>query len=80
MVYNYSNSTGIKGITHHGSKVIVEVPDGCMIIFTSISFHTIVRSCDRISGTSFPHIRGFAYIVEQYYLSMRNYVSKMLGK
>ena len=38
IVYNYSNITRIEFIIHRGSKVIVEVFDGCMIIFTSDTF------------------------------------------
>ena len=39
MVYNSSNITGLEGLNHRGSKVIVEVPDGCMIVFTSETVH-----------------------------------------
>ena len=44
MLYNYSNMIGVEGITIRGSKVIVEVSDGYLIIFISDIFHTGLES------------------------------------
>ena len=44
------DGTGVKGLIHRGSKVIVEVYDMYMIVFTSETFHTLVKSYERQSG------------------------------
>ena len=44
IVYNSSNVTSMEGQVHCGAKVIVEVPEGCMIIFTSDTFHASVKT------------------------------------
>ena len=36
IVYNCSNITGLKPPVHRGSKVVVEVPDECMIFLQFI--------------------------------------------
>ena len=33
IVYNCSNNTSLENLVHRGSKVVVEVHDGCMILF-----------------------------------------------
>ena len=44
IVYNISNITGFEQIVHRGSKVIVVVPDECMIIFTNYTIHAGVKT------------------------------------
>ena len=43
IIYNCSNITGLKQLVHRGSKEIVEVPDGCMIVFASHTIHAGVN-------------------------------------
>ena len=43
MVYNCSNITGLEQIVHRVNKVVVEVPDGCMIVFTNHTIHVGVK-------------------------------------
>ena len=50
-----------------------------MIVFTSETFHTIVKSYDQKSSSYLPQLRLFAYIVEQNYVSIRDEVSKILN-
>ena len=33
LVYNCLNATDFEQVVHRGSKAVVEVPDGCMILF-----------------------------------------------
>ena len=47
---------------HRGAKVIIEVPEGCMIVFTSDTFHAGVKS--------YAKCRLFAYIIEDIYCSI----------
>ena len=68
IVYNCFNITGIEGIIYR-SKVIVKVPDSCMIVFTSDIFHTGLLSYDSKSGTYLPHLCMFAYTVGNNYVS-----------
>ena len=78
IVYNCSNVTGMEVIAQFGSKVIVEVSGSCMIMFTSDNVYAGVMSYDRKSGGYLPHLRIFAYIVQQEYVSIKYDISKML--
>ena len=55
------------------------MPDGCIIVFTSETFHAGVKTYDRKSGDYLSHLNPFAYIVEQNYVSIRSKASKMLN-
>ena len=57
IVYNSLNTTGVEGIIHRGSNIIVEVPHGYMIVFTSETFHARVKSYDQKNGGYLPHFR-----------------------
>ena len=46
--YNCSNVTGLEQVIHRVSKVVVEVPDGCMIVFTNHTIHTGVKSYENM--------------------------------
>ena len=78
IVYNSSNIMLLEGIVHRGSKCIVEVHDGCMIVFTNNAFHAGVNSYERQGGNYLSHLRVFAYIVESEYVSIKDEVSKVL--
>ena len=79
IVYNCFNITGVEGIIYR-RKVIIKVPDSCMIVFTSDIFHAGFLSYDRKSGTYLPHLRMFAYTVGNNYVSRRDYISKISEK
>ena len=55
---------------HRCAKVIIEVPEGCMIVFTSDTFHTGVKSYAKYWGNYLSHLRLFAYIIEDIYCSI----------
>ena len=65
IVYNSSNVTYMEGMVHRGAKVIVEVPEGCMIVFSNDTFHAGVKSYAKYGGNYLSHLRLFAYIVEE---------------
>ena len=50
IVYNCLNITGLEQVVHRGSKVVVEVPDGCMIVFTNHTIHVGVKSYEKNGG------------------------------
>ena len=53
IIYNCSNITGLEQIVHRGSKVVVKVPDRCMILFTNHinhTNHTGVKSYEKQGG------------------------------
>ena len=79
MLYNSSIITGLEDIIHRERKVVVEVPDGCMIVFTSATFHVRIKSYERQSGAYLPHLYLIAYIVENTYVLIRDEVSKLLN-
>ena len=60
----------MEGQVHRGEKVIVEVPEGCMIVFTSDTFHTDVKIYAKYGGNYLSHLRLFVYIVEDTYTSI----------
>ena len=60
----------MEGKVHRGAKVIVVVPEGCMIIFTSDTFHACVKSYAKYGGNYLFHLRLFAYIVEETHFSI----------
>ena len=66
----------MEGKVHRSSKVIVEVPEGCMIIFTSDTFHAGVKSDAKHGGSYLSHLRLFAYIVEYTYFSIDESIEK----
>ena len=49
---------------HRGAKVIVEVPEECMIVFTNDTFHVDVKVYAKYGGNYLSRIRLFAYIVD----------------
>ena len=64
----------MKCIVHCESIVIVGVPDGYMIVFTSDTFHAGLMPYDRkFCG----YFRIFIYIVEQEYVLIQDDISKI---
>ena len=61
-------------LVHRGSKVVVEVPDECMIVFTSHTIHTGVKTYEKQGGLYSSHLRMFAYIVEEGYVQTEDSV------
>jgi len=54
----------MKGQVHRGAKVIVEVSEGCMIVFTNDTFHAGVKSYAKYGGNNLSHLRLFSYIAD----------------
>ena len=79
IVYNCSNITSLENIVHRGSKVVVEIPDGCMILFTNHTVHAGVKSYEKHGGQYSSHLRMFAYIVEQGHLQNEDTITRVLN-
>ena len=78
-VYNCSNITGLEKIIHRSSQVVVEIPSGCMILFTGDTFHTGVSTFER-HNVSYPsNLRIFSYIVEDVFLSINGNITSING-
>ena len=60
----------MKGQMHRGAKVIVEVPEECMIVFTNDTFHVDVKVYAKYGGNYLSRIRLFAYIIDDKYTSI----------
>ena len=80
IVYNCSNITSLDNVVHRGSKVVVEVPDGCMILFTNHTVHAGVKSYEKHGGQYSSHLRMFAYIVEEGHLQTQDSITKVLNE
>ena len=78
IAYNCSNVTGLEQVVHRGSKVVVEVHDGCMIVFTNHTIYAGVKTYEKHSGTYSSHLRMFTYIIEQDYVQIRDDIIKFL--
>ena len=50
-VYNYSNITSLEIEIHKLSQVGVEIPSGCMILFTGDIYHAGVSTFERRNGS-----------------------------
>ena len=60
----------MEGQIHRGERVIVEVPEGCMIVFANDTFYAVVKLYKKYGGNHLSHLRLFAYIVEYKYTSI----------
>ena len=58
----------MEGMVHCGAKLIVEVPEGCMIVFTNDTFHAGVKSYTKYGGNYLSHLRLVAYIVDETFI------------
>ena len=79
IVYSYSNITGLEKIVHRGSKIVVAVPDGCIIIFTNHTIHDGVKSYEKQGGMYSSHLRMPADIVEYDCVQITDDISKLLS-
>ena len=59
--FNSSNITSMECMIHLGGKVTVEVPEGCMIVFTNDAFHAGVKSYATYGGNHLSHLRLFSH-------------------
>ena len=57
----------MEGQVHRGEKVMVEVPEGCMIVFANDTYIASVKLYTKYGGNHLSHLRLFAYIVEDKY-------------
>ena len=70
----------MEGMVHVGNKVTVEVPEGCMIVFTNDTFHAGVKSYTIYGGNYLSHLRLFSYIVVNSCTSMIDSIDKISKK
>ena len=47
IVYNFFNIAGLEKKLNRGSKFIVEVPDGCMIVLSNHTNHACVKTYEK---------------------------------
>ena len=69
----------MENIVHRGSKVVVEVPDGCMILFTNHTVYAGVKSYEKHGGQYSSHLRMFAYIVEEGHFQTQDTITRVLN-
>ena len=78
-MYNCSNITGLENVIHKSSQVIVEIPNGCMIVFTGDTYHSGVSTFERRNGSYPSNLRIFSYIVEDNFLSVDEDIKAIKG-
>ena len=66
----------MEGQIHRGERVIVEVPEGCMIVFANDTFYAVVKLYKKYGGNHLSHLRLFAYIVDDTYTSIDESIEK----
>ena len=59
------------------SQVIVEIPNGCMIVFTGDTYHAGVSSIERSNGRYPSFLRFFSYIIEDDYITDNENISRI---
>ena len=78
-MYNCSNITRLENVIHKSSQVIVEIPNGCMIVFTGDTIHSGVSTFERRNGSYPSNLRIFSYIVEDNFLSVDEDIKSIKG-
>ena len=66
-------------VVHRGSKVVVEVPDGCMIVFINHTIYAGVKIYEKHGGTYSSHLCIFAYIIEEDHFQTEDTITKLLA-
>ena len=67
-------------IVHRGSKVVVEVSDECLIVFTNHTIYAGINTYEKYGGLCSSHIRMFAYIVEEGHFQTEVSIKKVLNE
>ena len=57
----------MENIVHKGGQVGVEIPNGCLILFTGDTFHAGVNTFHRADDSYSSNLWLFSYIVEKEY-------------
>ena len=66
-VYNCTNITGLENVVC--SQAIVEIPNGCLILFTEDNFHAGVITFEKGNSSYSSNFRFFSYIVENEHIN-----------
>ena len=66
---NYSNITWLENVVHKGAQVVVEIPTGCLILFTGDNCHAGVSTFRKEDGSYLSNLRLSGYIVEKEYIT-----------
>ena len=74
---NCSNITSLEQTVHRKSQVIVEIPNGYIIVFTGDTCHVGVSSIERSNSRYPSFLRIFSYIVEDDYFSDDENITKI---
>ena len=78
-VYDCSKITGLEKNIHRSSKVVVEIPNACMILFTGDTFHAGVSTSERRNGSYPSNLRIFSYIVKDNFVSDNENIKSING-
>ena len=78
-VYNCSNINGLENVIHKSSQVVVEIPNGRMILFTGDTYHAGVSTFERRNGSYPSNLRIFGYIVEDNFVSDNENIKSIKG-
>ena len=73
------NVTGLEQVVHRGSKVVIEVSDECLIVFTNHTIHAGVKTYEKHGGAYSSLLRLFAYIVEKGHFQTDDTITKLLA-
>ena len=68
-LYNCLYITGLENVVDKGGQVVIEIPNGCLILFTGDNFHGGVSTFHKAERSNPSDLRLFSYIVEKEYLT-----------
>ena len=76
-LYNYSNITGLENLVHKGGQVVVEIPNGCLILRTGDTYHVEIGIFHIADGSYSSNLRFFSCIVKKKYITVNEDIASI---
>ena len=68
-LYNCSNINGLDNVVHKSGQVVVEMPNGCLILFIRDNLHVGGSAFHRVDESNPSNLLFFSYIIEKNYIT-----------
>ena len=68
-LYNCSNIAGLDNVVHNSGQVVVEMPNGCLILFIRDNLHVGGSAFHRVDESNPSNLLFFSYIIEKIYIT-----------
>ena len=64
-LYNCSNITALDNVIHKSGQIVVEIPNGCLILFIRDNLHAGGSTFHEVDGSNPSNLLFFSYIIEK---------------